>query len=466
MECEVVVVGAGIGGLATAALLAARGMDVCVFERQSRGGGCVANFEHLGYTFEPTAGLYFGWEPGGTFDKLFSPLPVDRPQVRRLSPAYIVRLPDQNDIGIFEDSHRFAETLRRVFPECADAASSFYHTAGEVGQRGSSVLPNASQPATAYLAQTSPRFQRFIDLQLQTFTQRTTETCPIELAALALTASMRGAFTLSGGGQALADRLASAITASGATVRLNSPVLRLAYDSTGVAVGVDLLSGERVFATRAIVSNLTIWDTYGKLIGPGRTPKAIAAQLKQLTAWGAYLIFASMDEAAVSRLKANHFLVLSDWGEGIPYAPDQMQFVLSVATEFDTRAPADQRAVTICSFAEADEWFSFHQDETAHEVLDQTTLESVWNRLHSSMPELGDSIEVIETATPRTIYETTRRRLGMVGAPISFFENPAADRHSTSLPNVFMIGDTVCEGFGLEGVCSSAMALANRIAGD
>lgn len=460
MNHEVVVVGGGIGGLTAAALLAARGVDVCLFERQSRGGGCVANFEHLGYKFEPTAGLYSGWEPAGIYEKIFSELQIEPPKVQALSPAYLVRLPDGTEVAVAVSEKQFEDDLRQAFPECAEPAIAFYRRLVESND------PDRASARTAtsrHFANCSLRFRRFIDVQLQTLTQCTSDRLSLVDAARALRLPHRGLWTIQGGAQALADALAESFKKSGGTLRMNAPVLRFAYGSDGRPMGVDLLSGERVLATHAIISNLTIWDTYGKLIGLARTPASVSSQLKRLRGWGAYLLFLSMDQAAAQRLKANRMVVLTDWQEGQNYLPDQTQFIFAIAPDAG-RAPEGKLAVTVSTFTDAEDWFTFHEDGSAHEQKDQATLELVWTRLHAAMPELGDSVEVIETATPQTFYETTRRKFGMVGglcsSRVSFVSE---DSFRTIFPNVFLVGDTVSSSPGLSGISESAKAIAEVI---
>ena len=62
---QFVVIGAGVGGLTAAALLAKRGFDVTVLEAHVEPGGCAATFFHKGYRFDVGATLVGGFHPGG-----------------------------------------------------------------------------------------------------------------------------------------------------------------------------------------------------------------------------------------------------------------------------------------------------------------------------------------------------------------------------------------------------------------
>jgi prolycopene isomerase len=376
MSYDVVVVGAGIGGLTVAALLSARGMNVCVLERQSLVGGCIARVEYAGHEFEPGMGIYTSFGPGGIYEQIFSELPVDAPQAKLISSPYIVRLADGTDIKLTEEEVRFPN------------------------------LPHG------------------------------------EL------------YSIAGGPASVAERLAESIKKSGGNVRLNSPVLRLAYDGSGRAVGVDLLSGEQVFAERAVVSNLTIWDTYGKLVGLNRTPLEIKKRIATLHSSGAYVVYASIEESAIARLPAELIFVSS----GAESTGDDEFGDFSLAISSSQKAPAGKRPVTLTSQTDVTTWFAYHTSEEDFEEQDQAALEQFWGKLHASIPELGGDIEVIETANPRTYYELTRRKLGMVnGVDAPFGTN------ETFLPNVFMVGDTVGAEASLASVVRSGLDLAGKL---
>lgn len=495
MAYEVVVVGGGIGGLTAAALLAARGVRVCLLERESGVGGCAATFEKFGYTFECGAGLYAGWQQGEIHERIFLELKAQAPEVRAVSPPYIVRLPDGTNISIAKEPEEFFGNLRTAFPECADAAINFYREIAPIGEAlkrtamrvpdirtaskmqrvraaameartASRIFSQMNDNVAQHLEKTSNRFRRFIDAQLQIFAQCDSSTCAYLYGAVALMIPRWGMHAIRGGAQSLANVLAESIRKSGGVVRLNAPVLRLAYDAAGRAVGVDLLSGERVEATRAIISNLTVWDTYGKLAGLRHTPEDVRKRLKSLQGWGAYLLFLGLEEEAARSLPASHILALNDWQEGQSYDAENAQLMFSCAPDWDARAPDGRRAVTACAFTEAAQWFSFHEDETEHEAQDQSMLERCWERLHRMMPELGDRVELIETMTPRTFYENTRRRLGMVGGvgqSLDVFGINSLS-HLTALPNLYMVGDTTFPGHGIAAVTQSALVVANEIA--
>jgi phytoene dehydrogenase-like protein len=353
---DVVVVGGGIGGLTVAAVLSARGMSVCLLERQSQVGGCIARVEFSGFNFEPGMGLYTSFGPGEIYDRLFSQLPVALPEVSLLQSAFVLRRADGSDTTL--------------------ATSDLY--------------------------------------------------------------------SIVGGPASVAERLAESIKLSGGKVRLDTPVLRLAYDESGRAVGVDLLSGERVLAREAIVSNLTIWDTYGKLIGLNRTPPEIKKQLNTLQGSGVYVVYAVMEEAAVARLPSVRIRVEDAGG----------QFTVAVADSTGAKRP-----VTSTTDTQVDSWFAYQSSEEDYDEWDQTALGQFWNRIHAALPELGSDIEIIETANPRTYYDQTRRKLGMVLG----IEGQPIQSHQTSLPNLFVVGDTVSPAARLDSVVESAMSLADHL---
>jgi C-3',4' desaturase CrtD len=493
MDCEVVVVGGGIGGLTVAALLAQRGIDVCLLEREPNVGGCAATFEKFGYSFEQGYGLFTGWEPDGIHHRVFSELPVDPPEVRPLEPSYVVRLPDQSEIALIGDEEQFEQSLRRTFPECSEEAVGFYHKLDLIGgalrralrkepallsvsksrralsllhegRIAAEILRSGKQSTLEHLDGVSARFRHFVDVQLQTLAQEPGKDLSYLHAALALTAARGNMFSIRGGAAGLAEKLAQSIRRSGGKIRLDTPVLRLSYDSSGAAVGVDLLSGETVTASKAVVSNLTIWDTYGKLVGLNRTPPEVRKQLNRLRGWGAYFLYLGLEEKGDDAFAADHILALTGWQDEESYDATTDQLMFAATPSWDVRAPAGKRAVTVHAFTDVDEWFTFHKDDSELEDRDQQMLERCWRQLHTALPQLGNRIEVIDTATPRSFYDLTRRKLGMVGGVIPSTEDFWLNRpnYQTALPNLFIVSDTtsIC---GIEGLTRSAFVLANKL---
>ncbi|MEJ7616892.1 MAG: FAD-dependent oxidoreductase [Pyrinomonadaceae bacterium] len=440
MTHEVIVVGGGIGGLTTAALLAARGADVCLVERQSFVGGCATALAHHGYTFDLGAGVYSLWGFGELHQRVFAELGVPAPEVKAIDPSYAIRLPDATDVIVEANDDHFFATLATCFPECASDAISFYRRFTEIGERllrAASRFPHLAslsmwdkaqllladpglclllatdlnKSVNDYLRFTGPRFKCFIDAQLQSFFGDASEHCPAAYAALVLMIYRRSAYAVQGGGARLAESLAASIQASGGQIRFDSTALRLTYRGSGEVNGVTLLSGETLSASRAVVSNLTVWDTYGKLVGLNRVSDDVRKLLKNLTGWSRYLIHAGLKETAAATLPADHIIGVTEWPKGASFSVDQAFFNFTMAPL--GCAGSGGRRRDGMTLAEADRWFSFRRDEIP--TKSKTNHPGcLWDRLHQALPEVTESLELIEIHAAR--LERTRRRLGITGA--------------------------------------------------
>ena len=474
MTHDVVVVGAGIGGLTAAALLAKRGLDVCVLERQSQVGGCIGRVEFGGFDFEPGMGIYPGWGPDGVYERLFAELGVDPPKTEPIYSDYLVRLPNDVDVRLKRDDTEFFAELRIAFPECAEAAVEFYSHVNRLNQRlnnntmggffrrlrGQHAFDESAAKTNAltFAENTSNRFQRFIDAQLRAFLNTTIDRCSFMAASEALSLPRSQLYSIEGGISTVPECLAERIRAFGGVVRLNSPVLRLAYSESGKVIGVDLLSGETILAKRGIISNLTVWDTFGKLLGLNKTPSAIKSTLNKVNASGVFLIYAAIDDSALTRLPGSNFLVAKS--ESNP----EENLSGEIAVTIGIQNADGLYAATLKTGTEVAPWFAFQESAEDYEQLDQNELENLWSTLHRVVPEFGSGIEVIETANPRTFYDFTRRKLGMVmGTETSISGAQLLEQVQIPFSNVFMVGDTVAAGAQVNRVIEHAFKVAEQL---
>ena len=134
---DAIVVGAGMGGLTAAALLARGGRDVLVIERHDRVGGYAHAFRRGRHLFDSAVHLVGGCEPvsfegGGVVHRLLSALGVrDRCEFKRVDPVYEVRFPgaalrapaDMEEFVRVHCADRVAEAkgLRQFLQECLNA---------------------------------------------------------------------------------------------------------------------------------------------------------------------------------------------------------------------------------------------------------------------------------------------------------------------------------------------------------
>ena len=113
---QVLIVGAGIGGIATAARLARQGCRVTVLEKNEIPGGRVGQLKLDGYTFDTGATLLLMPEVyAETFTALGERI-QDHLDLRRVDPTYHLYFPDRSQLQLTSDMHTMQAQLESMQP--------------------------------------------------------------------------------------------------------------------------------------------------------------------------------------------------------------------------------------------------------------------------------------------------------------------------------------------------------------
>ncbi|HSQ78351.1 MAG TPA: FAD-dependent oxidoreductase [Nitrospirota bacterium] len=221
---ELAVVGAGLGGLAAAALVSRKNRKTIVLEPGDSAGGTIGVHKKDGFVFSPGPVLSFGFERGGALQKLNEVLGIAQ-HASIQSPCYQVALPDRR-ITIYAEQSETLEELRREFPREIDAIAKFYRDlrrqAVQVAKSRFSEYISRHRTAGGFLH--GYRFSReltaFFDVQSYYFYHR-----PVADISLPSLISLCDSvpFTVHGGFIKLAEQMVDVILKNGGEIHYGIP---------------------------------------------------------------------------------------------------------------------------------------------------------------------------------------------------------------------------------------------------
>lgn len=125
----VIVIGAGIGGLATACLLAKKGYEVKIIEKNNSTGGRARIFTEQGFTFDMGPSWYMMPDIFEHFFKLMDERIEDHMTLKRLSPSYRIFLKsEKKHYDFYSDLEKTIQTFETIEPGSGEVLRAYMDT--------------------------------------------------------------------------------------------------------------------------------------------------------------------------------------------------------------------------------------------------------------------------------------------------------------------------------------------------
>ncbi|MCA9527444.1 MAG: NAD(P)/FAD-dependent oxidoreductase [Myxococcales bacterium] len=505
---DVAIVGCGLGGLATGAILTRAGLRVACFDAHYVAGGCATMFArksvHGHFHFD--VGLHYIGDcgPQGTIPRVLRAAGVE--------PDLVPLDADGFDIFSFPDMEfrapvghdAFEARLLDAFPAERRGIQKYMGVVRQLDWflgrldahdgrttpvtllqapfRAPGLLRWGRAPVSALLdaCTRDPRLRAVLlgphgDYGLP----------PSRVAALLHVGLqnhyLRGAFYPRGGGQAFADALAAQIEAGGGTVHLRLPIEQiLVEDGRAVGVRTEARHG-LVHTTRAaaVVANADLRETVTRLVDPAHWPAGFVRRVEGFT-WPAGIFMTCLGvEGPIPGLgNANHWLfdhydTERMYREASPQKPVGAYITSATGKDPESphHAPEGCSTVEIMTLVPGDprvwgvEPDAIHgwkyRKTSAYADLKAATEANLIERFKARFPEAGP-IVYQESASPVTHSRFTRATLGtsygIAASPDQFMQHRPGPR--SPLPGLYLCGASTRSGHGIAGALASGAVAA------
>lgn len=485
---HVVVVGAGMGGLAAALDLAAKGTRVTLLERHATPGGKMRTVTVDGRDIDSGPTVFtMRW----VFEDLFAAAGLDLDTELGLERAYVLARhswPDGSRLDLFEDVHRSVEAIgafagtaaAQEYARFAERSARVFETLDLTFMRRQKPGPVALTLAVGLtrlhrLFETRPFVSLWRDLgrtfgdprlrqlfaRYATYTGSSPLLAPATLMLIAH-AEQRGVWYVQGGMRRLADRIAAAAEGHGATLRYGAQVGALDVER-GRVRAVRLADGERIEAD-AVVFN----GDPGALLD-GHLGDAVREAVRPPR--GRHRALSAVTWSLVARTRgfplAHHTVF---FGEDYP---DEFRAVFARGTVTENPTVyvcAQDRGSAGARIPERERLFLLVNAPPAE--LSGDHLEAIGARVERNLREQGLELELPLAAGVRTtpeqfgaLFPGTRGALygrpthGMTGS----FDRPGA---RSRLPGLYLAGGGVHPGPGIPMATLSGRLAAARVLQD
>lgn len=470
---DVIVIGAGLGGLECAYILSKTGKSVLVLEADALIGGCLQTFRRSGHTFDTGFHYVGGLDEGQMLRRLFDYFGLMSLPWRKMDEACFdeVTLPS-GSYAFAQGYDRFLETMAERFPGQKENLKEYVGMLRQVGDNISHSLDPRSADEVYERSLFARSAHEFLTSTITdpvlvdalSGTSMKMELCasklPLYVFAQINSTFIQSAYRIAGGGMQIAESLRKSIEQMGGKVMRNSRVT--AFEGEGAkAKAVIVNDGEARFEADTFVSDIHPAATVRLLQTSGLVRKIYQKRITGLeNTFGMLTVNIALKPGTVRYQNRNLFIYKEN---DVWQLHERLgQGVLALMISFTPPADGGEYAtgidlLTPIRWEDVSKWFGTkvgYRGEDYVEMKERVADECI-RLAETRLPGLSGSIEGKWVSTPLTYADYTGTESGSAYGIRKDYNSPMLTVLTPKTPaeNVFLTGQSL----NLHGILGTSM---------